>query len=63
MTSDRDEFDRGYLTAQVDALTKAVEEIRRDVKSLVAWRAWVMGAAATVAGIVSAAFAWLRPNG
>lgn len=58
----RDEFDRGYLTAQVEELARAVKELREDVKSILAWRAWIMGAAAVVSGAVSMVFTWLKPH-
>lgn len=64
---ERDAFDRGYLTAKVELLERKIDGLDAKVEALLTWRAWVLGAAAAVAAVVSVAvkpvMAWLRPGG
>lgn len=47
--------DLGRFEAQLQRLHEDISELRVDVKALLAWRSWILGASAAV----SAGVAWL----
>lgn len=43
----------GRLSGALEALQRDMDEVKRDMKLLLSFRAWLIGAAATISAVVS----------